>query len=66
MSTFGQGPGGIAPEDENDAAAPTRLCSRCRHSFPFDDSTEPGPTWWLCPACHEALLGKATLNNRSN
>ena len=35
-------------------------------SFPSDDSTEPGPTWWLCPPCHEALLGKATLANRSN
>jgi hypothetical protein len=62
VSTSEQGPTESTPEDE----MPTRLCGRCRHAFPFDDSTAPGPTWWLCPPCHEALLGKATLSNRSN
>jgi hypothetical protein len=65
VSASEHGPGGLTSDDDDDAA-PTRLCGRCRRSFAFDDSTDPGPTWWLCPPCHEALLGKATLSNRSN
>jgi hypothetical protein len=66
VSTSENGSAGPIPEDDGENVQPTRLCGRCRHSFPFDDSTEPGPKWWLCPPCHEALLGKATLANRAN
>lgn len=40
----------------------TRLCSRCRNAFPALDM--PGAAqreqWWLCPPCHDKLLGKAS------
>ena len=40
--------------------AASRLCGRCRQSFPGDPTFPAGTQldWWLCPSCHEALLGR--------
>lgn len=55
MSTHGDGTGTM------------RQCGRCRRFFPFEDTEEPSSKlkWWLCPPCHEALLGKGTLKQRT-
>lgn len=59
-----------APSGDTPDAAPTgdtseparsasRLCGRCRKAFDRDP-TDPHATdtaWWLCPPCHEALVG---------
>jgi hypothetical protein len=36
-----------------------RQCGRCRQSFAGDPDLFQGalPEWWLCPACHERLVG---------
>jgi hypothetical protein len=36
-----------------------RQCGRCRQWFDGDPALHPGAiaAWWLCPACHTALLG---------
>lgn len=38
---------------------PTRQCGRCRKLFAADPDVEPTALdeWWLCPPCHDALLG---------
>jgi hypothetical protein len=45
-----------------DAKVPprTRQCSRCRASFPVDDSLlfAAEHAWWLCATCSDALLGR--------
>ena len=50
-----------------DGAATMRQCGRCRRSFPFDSDEDPSsePKWWLCPPCHETLLGKGKLRQRT-
>jgi hypothetical protein len=54
-----------APEPTVDPSAPpspapARQCSRCRASFPADDTLlfTAEHAWWLCPACRDALLGR--------
>jgi len=46
------------PEPDEDGPE-TRQCSRCREFFPVDDTPleVDHPKWWLCPACHEKLIG---------
>jgi hypothetical protein len=44
--------GAVAPLDE----ATDHQCGRCRMWFPAVDSI-PQATWWLCPECHERLIG---------
>lgn len=40
-------------------SVPPRQCGRCRLTFPGDPTLAPlGRGWWLCPPCHDALLGK--------
>lgn len=41
---------------------PGRQCSRCRATFPVDDTLlfTAEYAWWLCPGCSDALLGKPT------
>jgi hypothetical protein len=36
-----------------------RHCGRCQLTFPGDLGLHPTAQlgWWLCPPCHEALLG---------
>jgi hypothetical protein len=38
-----------------------RQCGRCRRIFPADPALHLNglPEWWLCPSCHELLLGPA-------
>jgi hypothetical protein len=45
--------------DLNDVGPTTRQCGRCRKSFPSDPTLPLSVRldWWLCPPCHEALLG---------
>jgi hypothetical protein len=43
-----------------DHAEPTtRQCGRCRKSFPSDPTLPLSVRldWWLCPPCHDTLLG---------
>jgi DNA-directed RNA polymerase subunit RPC12/RpoP len=42
------------------AVAASRQCSRCRATFPVDDTLHftAEYAWWLCPTCSSALLGK--------
>ena len=55
-----------APGDAVTGADPalvaSRQCSRCRESFPVDDTLlfTAEYAWWLCPTCSSALLGKPT------
>ena len=51
----------------DDGAGPTQQCGRCRRFFPIDGSVDPEAQqqWWLCPPCHEALLGKGPLKQRT-
>ena len=51
----------------DDGTGPTQQCGRCRRFFPVDDTADAAsqPTWWLCPPCNEALLGKGTLKQRT-
>ena len=46
------------PDDDEDGPE-TRQCGRCRQFFPVDDKPleVDHPSWWLCPACHEKLIG---------
>ena len=39
---------------------PTRQCSRCRATFPVDDTLlfTAEYAWWLCPTCSDSLIGK--------
>ena len=45
--------------DLNDAGPTVRQCGRCRDSFPLDPTLPVSARldWWLCPPCHDALLG---------
>ena len=48
------------PFPEHDVDTPeTRQCSRCREYFPVDETSleVDHPSWWLCPPCHEKLIG---------
>jgi hypothetical protein len=47
-------PAAVLPED----GAPRR-CSRCRSVFPGREERNAAGhvVWWLCPPCHESLLG---------
>jgi hypothetical protein len=52
----------VAPSDGVAAATvdvEPRRCSRCRAAFPgVEERNAAGHVvWWLCPPCHEALLG---------
>jgi hypothetical protein len=40
-----------------------RQCGRCRKSFPADPTLHAVALreWWLCPSCHDTLLGPAGL-----
>jgi hypothetical protein len=40
-----------------------RQCGRCRQSFPTDPTLHAVALreWWLCPPCHDTLLGPAGL-----
>jgi hypothetical protein len=51
----------------DDGTGSMRRCGRCRRFFPLDDADDvtARATWWLCPPCHEALLGKGTLKERT-
>jgi hypothetical protein len=51
----------------DERTGPTQQCGRCRRFFPIDGMVDPEatPKWWLCPPCHEALLGKGTLKQRT-
>jgi hypothetical protein len=42
-----------------DELARPRQCGRCRRTFAGDPTLNSSalPEWWLCPPCHEALLG---------
>jgi hypothetical protein len=42
-----------------DERARPRRCGRCRGTFAGDPTLDSSaePEWWLCPPCHEALLG---------
>jgi hypothetical protein len=54
------GAGAAAPE------AGKRCCSRCRGLFPVTDASRhvrPGE-WWLCPACHDTLIGPGSRSRR--
>jgi hypothetical protein len=44
------------PGDE----APPRQCGRCRSFFAGGLTVAPFAQreWWLCPACHKALVGR--------
>jgi len=44
------------PSDE----APPRQCGRCRSFFAGELTVAPFAQreWWLCPACHKALVGR--------
>jgi hypothetical protein len=44
------------------ATEPTRRCSRCRKDFAAPSTPPPGlpEQWWLCPPCHDKLVGKAS------
>jgi hypothetical protein len=51
----------------DDGTGPMRQCGRCRRFFPRDGAVDPDatPKWWLCAPCHETLLGKGTLKQRT-
>jgi hypothetical protein len=50
---------GAAPPLVVEESVPPRQCGRCRLTFPGDPTLDPfGRNWWLCPPCHEALLGR--------
>lgn len=40
----------------------TRVCSRCRKEFPLPEDARPTPPgeWWLCPPCHDRLIGSGS------
>lgn len=42
-----------------EAVSRTKLCGRCRKPFDRDPADPPAAEapWWLCPPCHEALVG---------
>jgi len=44
-----------SPQDDQ----PTRTCGRCRKLFAADPEIDANALdeWWLCPPCHESLLG---------
>jgi hypothetical protein len=56
----------VHPSVDDGEPTPMRQCGRCRAFFPFDNTTSPGPKWWLCPPCHKVLLGKGTFKQRNN
>jgi len=39
-----------------------RQCGRCRLFFDGDPALPPDakPEWWICPPCHEILLGSGS------
>jgi hypothetical protein len=41
-------------------AKPTRRCSRCREEFSAPGGSRGGVPggWWLCPPCHDKLIGR--------
>jgi hypothetical protein len=47
------------PLTTGDEALEFRQCGRCRGSFPADPTLHRNglPEWWLCPPCHDVLLG---------
>ena len=51
----------------DDGTGPMQQCGRCRRYFPLEDGADPASQakWWLCPPCHEALLGKGSLRERT-
>lgn len=52
----------MATNDPQVDPQPGRQCSRCRVTFPVDDTLlfTAEYAWWLCPNCSAALLGKQT------
>jgi hypothetical protein len=46
--------------ESTDEQVPSRLCGRCRLTFPGDPTLHPTAQaeWWLCPLCREALFGR--------
>jgi len=49
-----------APEGPPDGApVRERQCGRCQQKFPGDAALHASAQlgWWLCPPCHEKLLG---------
>ena len=51
----------------HDDGTGTRQCGRCRLFFSLDGTEDLAShaKWWLCPPCHEKLLGKGTLKQRT-
>ena len=50
---------GDVPPLAGEESVPSRQCGRCRLTFPGDPTLGPFERdWWLCPPCHDALLGK--------
>ncbi len=50
---------GPVPALAVEESVPPRQCGRCRLTFPGDPTVDPfARDWWLCPPCHDALLGK--------
>jgi hypothetical protein len=47
------------PAPTGDEPVAGRQCGRCRKTFGVDPTAHPTARqeWWLCPPCHEALLG---------
>ena len=49
------------PDDAPDEAPPVRehRCGRCQQMFPVDPDQHATAQlgWWLCPPCHQSLLG---------
>jgi hypothetical protein len=50
-----------APPDPAPEGTPFTVsrCDRCRSYFRVDEKVDRGyeSKWWLCPPCHEQLLG---------
>lgn len=64
---------GVVPTKAADAAVPSKtplrikLCGRCREPSEADQDGPPpvGVTFWLCPPCHDKLLGGTGRGRRS-
>jgi hypothetical protein len=58
ISVPGRDSGGTNLSRDGDTP-PSRQCGRCRLTFVGDPSLYAATLqeWWLCPECHDALLG---------
>ena len=56
---------GRSPSSEHPPTA-TRPCSRCRQQFAVADGARHRQLteWWLCPGCHEKLIGSTSKAKR--